>query len=300
MILVFSVLGGLGGAFLNSPALGAIAHYFNARRGFATGLATTAGGIGGIVFPLLLQALIPRIGFAWSTRIMGFILLGVLLPSNLFIRSRFPPKDVSAALRPDPTVFLSLRFTLLCLAIFFIEYGVLIPMTYIVSYAVSSGQEPTSSYSLLALLNAGSTAGRVIPGLVSDKVGRFNVLIISVGFCAVMVLGLWLPAGHSKASLTAFAVLLGFGSGSNVGLVPVCLGQLCDTRDYGRFLSMAMISASFGTLSSIPVGGALLGAGDRIGWISLILFSGVSYVLCLICCVSVRVLAVGWRLKAVF
>jgi MFS family permease len=195
------------------------------------------------------------------------------------------------------TVFLNINFTLLCLAIFFIEYGVLIPMTYIVSYATSHGQDTKASYTLIALLNAGSTAGRIIPGILSDYMGRFNVLILSVGLCAVTVFGLWLPAGDSKPILTAFAVLLGFASGSNVGLVPVCVGQLCDTRDYGRFLSIAMISASFGTLTSIPVGGALLGNG---GWVALILFSSFSYLACLFLCASVRVLSTGWQLRAVF
>ncbi|KAL1893561.1 hypothetical protein Sste5346_006391 [Sporothrix stenoceras] len=182
IMLDFSVLGGLGGALINSPSLGAVAHFFHARRGLATGLSTTAGGIGGVVFPLLLRSLLPRIGFAWATRVVGFIVLGLAVPATLLVRSRLPPRARdTAALWPDFSMFRNAKFALLCLSIFFIEYGVLIPLAYIVSYAASFDQNTETSYVLPALLNAGSTAGRVIPGLLADKMGRFNVLILSVG-----------------------------------------------------------------------------------------------------------------------
>ncbi|KAK0624372.1 major facilitator superfamily domain-containing protein, partial [Immersiella caudata] len=91
IILAFSVLGGLGGALLNTPAYGCIAHYFNRRRGLATGIATTSGGVGGIIFPLILQSVLPNRGFPWSCRILAFIVLGLALPANLFLRTRIPP-----------------------------------------------------------------------------------------------------------------------------------------------------------------------------------------------------------------
>ncbi|KKY35261.1 putative riboflavin transporter mch5 [Diaporthe ampelina] len=263
ILLTYSVMGGLGGALLNSPAYGTIAHFFNVRRGFATGIATTAGGIGGIVFPIMLQKLLPRLGFAWSTRILGFILLVRVLP--------------------DFRVFRDKRFALAATGIFFMEWGLFIPITFIVSYAADHGKNVTNSYTLLSLLNAGSVAGRFLPGLMADRFGRFNVILVTISLCCASVLGLWLPAGTSQAILVAFAVVFGFASGSNLGLVPVCLGQLCDSRDYARYISTANFLASFGTLSSVPIGGALLGDGGRDGWMALILFSGLSYSVALLC-----------------
>ncbi|KAG8163361.1 hypothetical protein KVR01_006658 [Diaporthe batatas] len=263
ILLTYSVMGGLGGALLNSPAYGTIAHFFDVRRGFATGIATTAGGIGGIVFPIMMQKLLPRLGFAWSTRILGFILLASVLP--------------------DFGVFRDKRFALAATGIFFMEWGLFIPITFIVSYAAAHGKDATNSYTLLSLLNAGSVAGRLLPGLMADRVGRFNVIIITITLCCASVLGLWLPAGDSHTIIIAFAVIFGFASGSNLGLVPVCLGQLCDARDYARYISTANFLASFGTLSSVPIGGALLGDGGRDGWLALVLFSGLSYCVALLC-----------------
>lgn len=315
------MLGGLGGALLNSPAYGSIAHFFNARRGLATGIATTAGGVGGVVFPILLRSLLPGVGFPWSCRILAFIMLGLAIPSNLFIRTRLtparsrsiatastptgsvrttPPKKLQSVW-PDFTVFRDPRFALASLGIFFMEWGLFVPLTFIVSFAAAHGQDATQSYLLLSYLNAGSVLGRVLPGFAADRLGRFNVIIVTIALCVVTVLALWLPAGGSQAVLVAYAVLFGFASGSNLGLVPVCLGQLCDHRRYGRLYSTAMMVASFGTLSSVPIGGALLDSGSgESGWRNLILFAGVAYFVALVCYTAARVLAVGWSPRKIF
>lgn len=307
IILTYSVLGGLGGALLNSPAYGAIAHFFNVRRGLATGIATTAGGVGGVVFPILLRALLPGVGFAWSCRILAFIMLGLAVPSNLFIKTRLPPakgpdgRPKVQSVWPDFSVFKDARFAFASVGIFFMEWGLFIPLTYIVSYAAAHGQDATESYLLLSYLNAGSVLGRVLPGFLADRFGRFNVIIVTIAMCVVTVLALWLPAGTSKALLIVYSVLFGFASGSNLGLVPVCLGQLCDHRKYGRLYSTAMMVASFGTLSSVPIGGAILDSGTaEDGWRNVIIFAGVSYFVALACYTVARVLAVGWSPRKMF
>ncbi|KAJ0310202.1 hypothetical protein Brms1b_008854 [Colletotrichum noveboracense] len=302
ILLAYSILGGLGGALLNSPSYGAIAHFFDDRRGFATGVAATAGSIGGIVYPILLQNLFPTLGFAPTARILGFILLGLTIPATLFIRSRLPKKDGPTSIWPDFSVFRNVKFTLSAVGIFFMEWGGLfVPITYIISYAASTQKSTVHSYTILSILNAGSAVGRFLPGLVADKYGRFNVILITIAMCFITVFGLWLPSKGSQPMLLAFVALFGFASGSNLGLVPVCLGQLCDARDYGRYLSTAMMMASFGALSSLPIGGAILQSGkDGQNWNGLIMFSGASYILAFICYASVRVLAVGWKIAARF
>lgn len=301
-------MGGLGGALLNAPAYGTLGHHFDVRRGLATGIATTAGGIGGIIFPIMMQKTLPQLGFAWTTRILAFIQMGLAVPACLWIKSRLPPRretklptggdsrwyHKAASLVPSFRVFNDKRYALAAMGIFFMEWGLFTPLTFIVSYGADHGQTVTSSYILLAYLNAGSVVGRVLPGIVSDYFGRFNVIILTIALCLATTIGLWLPAGSSQPLIIAFTVLFGFASGSNLGLVPVCLGQLCDTREYGRYITTANFVASFGTLTSPPIGGALLGMGGDKGWMAIILYAGLSYSIAFICLLSARVLAVGW------
>jgi MFS family permease len=302
ILLSYSVVGGLGGALLNSPSYASIAHWFDVRRGLATGCAMTAGSIGGIIFPIVLQKLLPTIGFAWTTRILGFIILGLTVPATLFMRSRLPRQNKVTSVWPDLGIFRDLKFTFAAFGIFFMEWGLFVPLTYIVSYAGRYSGDANSSYTLISILNAGSLLGRFLPGLLADKIGRFNVMLLTLGLCILSAFALWLPAGDSQAMIIAFAVVFGFGSGSNLGLTPVCVGQLCDPRDYGRFISTAFMVASFGTLSSLPIAGALLEAGGNgdAGWTALIVFDGLSYVLALACFLAARVMAVGWNVKSVY
>ncbi|KAI1073681.1 MFS general substrate transporter [Whalleya microplaca] len=301
ILLTYSVLGGLGGALLNVPAYGVIAHFFHRRRGLATGIAATAGSIGGIVFPIYLQAVLPKLGFAWSTRIIGFMLLFLSVLANLLVRTRLPPSTRRVSAMPDWSLFRDLKFSLCCAGVWFMEWGIFTPLTYIVSYAAAHGQDATSAYTLLAVLNAGSFFGRSLPGFLADRFGRFNVIVVTNLLCVVTILGFWLPAGSSYALIVVFAVTFGFASGSNLGLYPVCIGQLCDSRDYGRFYSTALMVGSFGTLTSVPIGGALLGVGSgEQGWMALILFSALSYVIAMSCFLGARVLAVSWSVKGVY
>lgn len=240
-------MNGLGGSLLNTPAIASIGHFFLLKRGNATGVAMTAGSLGGIIIPLMLQKLIPTVGFAWATRILGFILVALLALANLLIRSRLPRKKYEAvSALPDLAAFKDPIFSLVALGIFLLEWGLFIPLTYISSYALSHGASTAFGFQILALLNTGSFFGRVLAGWLADISGRFNMLIIMVSLCLIANLALWLPAGDSKPILIVFALFFGFASGSNLSLAPVCVGQLCNTENYGRYFSTCWMAVSFG------------------------------------------------------
>lgn len=88
------------------------------KRGAATGLAAAGGSLGGVIFPLMLQNLFPKIGWAWSTRILSFIIIILCIIANLLIRSRLPPKPGSSVM-PDLKIFKDLAFTYTTLGVFF-------------------------------------------------------------------------------------------------------------------------------------------------------------------------------------
>ena len=68
----------------------------------------------------------------------------------------------------------------------------------------------------------------------------------------------WLPYGsHSENTVYAVVAIFRFGSGGWLSLAPVCAGQLCDTKDYGKFYGTVYSVASFGALITASVGGQL-------------------------------------------
>ncbi len=175
---------------------------------------------------------------------MGFITLFLLIIANVLIRSRLKPRK-GASVLPDFTIFKDVTFALTTSGVFFTEWGLFVPLTYISSYALARGLPMAFSYQLVAILNAGSFFGRWLPNYVADRLGRFNTMIVMVALCLLMTLALWLPAGKSIAMIVIYAVIFGFASGSNISLTPVCVGQLCDTHEYGRYYATCYTIVSF-------------------------------------------------------
>jgi len=92
LMLTQGVLTGLGGGIFFTPSLGLVATYFSKRRAFATGLATSGNAVGGMIYPLIVKELLPKLGFAWTTRVLGFLNLALLSIAIAFMRPRLPPR----------------------------------------------------------------------------------------------------------------------------------------------------------------------------------------------------------------
>lgn len=196
-LLVFAVLG-IGTSFLFTPCFASVGHYFYLRRGTATGIAASGGAMGGVVFPLMLQALIPRIGWIWSTRIIGFMFIFLCVVANLLVRARLPPTKSSP--HPDLRILRNAAFAWTVLAVWLIEWGLFVPLTYITSYALHEGFARDFSYQILPILNVGSVFGRWLPGYYADKIGRYNTALLAVVFTIVIIFAIWLPFGGVKGA----------------------------------------------------------------------------------------------------
>jgi MFS family permease len=147
---------------------------------------------------------------------------------------------------PDFRIFREPVFALTTAGIYLIEWGLFIPVSYISSYALSQGLSVSFSYEILAILNVGSCFGRWLPGYISDYIGRFNGIILTVLGCLLTTACLWLPAGKSVAVIVIYALFFGFFSGSNISLTPVCIGELCKIENYGRYYATAYTIVSVG------------------------------------------------------
>lgn len=292
-ILSFGIVTGLGCSLLFTPSFAAPGHFFMRRRGFATGLAATGGSIGGIVFPLMLESLFPRLGWAWSIRVLAFLALFLCGMANFLIRRRLPPAK-NASAHPDFRIFKSRPFLLTTVGIFLIEFALFIPITYISSYASAHGYSASFSFQILPILNAASAVGRALPGWWGDIIGPFNVNMLMCLLSAVACLAVWLPGGSHTAGLVVFAVLFGFASGSNVSITPVCIGRFCKTQHYGRYYATCYTIVSFACLVGIPIGGSILTSNGGEYW-GLIIFTGGIYVAAFGFLWAARVCSVGWK-----
>jgi MFS family permease len=299
-MLSFGVLGGLSTCCLFTSAVSAIGHWFHRRRGFAMGIACTAGGTGGLAYSLIMLFLAPRIGFGWSIRIIGFICAGLCTIACLFVKSRLPPNKAKGA-KIDIKALRDPPYAIITLAVFLVEFAVFIPYTFLVDQALAAGMSRELSYALVCILNSAAIPGRLLPGYIADKYGRLNTMTITTIICCLLTFLLWLIGSGNHAAIIAYTVLFGFWSGAAISLTPVCIQQVCKTEDIGKRTGTTFTISSFGTLIGIPIAGAILGDGRGRGggYDGLIAFSGGVYVLASVAFVVARGLTGGWKLKTV-
>lgn len=297
-MLCLGVVGGISAALITTAGLAAVSHWFDKRRGLATGVAMIGNSVGGTIIPLILRATFPRYGWTWSIRILGFTILAFLIIGNIFVKGRLTPSRASTAGNKKPGrmsfhLFADLRFTFLTTTVFGIEIVLFGALGILPTYASTQGYPAMTGFYLISVMNGVSCLGRFLPGLLSDYAGRFNTLLLMIALTLLVMLAIWLPFGAtSLPALYLFTALFGFGTGSWMALVPVCIGQLCRAEEFGRYWGTCYFVASLAALVCIPISGELVeiaGPQAMVGFFCAVLF------LSLIAFVLSRWACLGWR-----
>jgi len=236
--------------------MAAVGQYFDKKRGAAMGIAIAGSSVGGVVFPIALGKMLanPNIGFAWGVRIVGFIMLGVLVPCCITIRARLPPRKKNFLLL---SAFKELQYNAIIGAAFLMIIGMFTPMVYLPSYAVAHGMSRLLASYLLAIVNAASFFGRVIPGILADKFGRLNSLLLA-GLSTGILIFCWQKA-TTNASILVVAAVFGFCSGAIISSMSVSLVTVPkDPRNIGTYMGQGMFVIAFAALIGPPINGALI------------------------------------------
>ncbi|EKV04977.1 Major facilitator superfamily domain, general substrate transporter [Penicillium digitatum] len=291
-----SVVSGIGCSLIFTPAMSAPQTWFRQKRGIVGGLTVAGSSLGGVIFPLMVQHLLPQVGFGWTMRICAFMILGLLVIANLTISSNFShaPRPFSVVRYLGP--LRELNFGILCTASFFMYWGLFIPFDYIVVEAIHYGMSSHLAWSLVPILNGASFFGRTVPNYVADRIGRFNVMLVMTTLSAILVLALWIPARGNGALIT-FATLFGITSGAIIGLGPILIVSISPMNELGFRMGTVLAFAAVGTLTSPPIGGAI--AADSGGsYTYTCVFSGVSLILGTIGLAALRVRLSGWGIAA--
>ncbi|KAJ5578090.1 uncharacterized protein N7459_007054 [Penicillium hispanicum] len=211
------------------PTIAAISIWFDRRRGLALGIAVAGSSLGAIFWSMILQYLLDHVGFGWTVRASGFISLGILLPASLLVVER--PKEERDA--PTPInwkgIMTQAPFIVFSVGMMLVLWGMFIPFFYLPSYGEHNGLPASAANDLLAYLNAGSFAGRLLTGLLADRTGRFNTISLASLCCTVLLYCLHVM--ETSSSIIAFSVLYGVASGGLISLQPACVAEITPNKD---------------------------------------------------------------------
>ncbi|KAG2154112.1 MFS general substrate transporter [Suillus clintonianus] len=245
---------GLCCGIMVGPALVVVSHWFNRKRGLAMSLAAIGASIGSTVFPAAAQKLIPLIGFKWTMRVFGFILLTTLGLANLLLKRRLPPVNVRGGLF-NLNVFRNTAYTIFCFAGILSFLGLYTELTYISVSAVTIGVSKGFAFYIIAIANAASTFGRVSSGLLADKIGALNTMAAFTAIAGIMTFA-W-PFAKNESQLIGIAAVYGFSTGGFVALFSVAVVAMGNIEDAGRRVGMFMSIAALGAIAGPPISGAI-------------------------------------------
>lgn len=247
--------GGIGLAYV--PVLAAVQRWFDGRRALASGLAVSGIGVGTLVVAPMAAWSIGMFGWRSSfwflgagvaTCGIGMALLVADAPRELAQTEH----DRNLSLRSMVFTPTFLRLYVACLAS---GLGAFVPFVHLVPYAQGHGMTAGGAAALIALIGAGSTAGRFLLGGLADRVGRDRFLCMTY-ITMALAMGLWALAWDS-AALAAFAVVFGFSYGGWVAVLPSVVADRFGTAKLSGVIGLLYTSVAIGTLVG-PVAAGLL------------------------------------------
>ncbi|KAL4909553.1 hypothetical protein BDW74DRAFT_174755 [Aspergillus multicolor] len=285
-LLAQAVSMGIWMALLVTPPVALVGQYIKVKRGAAIGIVIAGSSLGGIVWPIAINELLKKenIGFGWTMRIIGFIMIPLLCATCILCRPapgqiqasspESPPDEKpSEKRRLDFSLLKKPTMRLLSLAFFFVYFGMFGPIFFITSYAVNIGLSTNLAFYLVSILNGASLFGRILPGMLADTYGRFNCCI-AFTFISGMIAMCWTKA-TSVAGTVVFSAAYGFTSGAILSLQQVCAAQIATPQTIGLAVGTIFAASSFSAMASVPISGEL---SAQYGYLSLSIYSGVSLI----------------------
>lgn len=263
---------GLGMGMLFGPALACTGAYFKRYRPFAMSVCACGGGLGGAVFPIVANNLLPKVGFKWTVRVLAFIDLALFIIIALMVRDRIPravrrQRLANSAVGSnffalnswvDVTVFKDPIFILFTVGSAFCFLCLYPPYSFLQSFAVRIDASESLVKYIVAVLGAMSFLGRFSCFLLAKAVGPLNSMTAAMLLTSITLFS-W-AAVKNERGLIAFAIVYGFLSGVSAAAPPFIVPQL--SHDVSRLgVRFGMVFSLLGTavLLSIPMGGLVLG-----------------------------------------
>lgn len=279
---------GIGNGCLFIPAVATVPTYFSSKRGLATGVAASGSSLGGVIYPVLFHKLEPQVGFAWATRTIAFIMLAMMLIVISILKVRAIPTKPRPML--DLAAFKNKPYAFYAVSSLFGFAGVYVPFFYIQQYATDrAATDSDLSFYTLSLMNGLSIIGRVLPGLVADRIGTLNTLL-ATSLCT-SILGLCWLAIHNTAGILVFSSLYGFFSGTFVSLQAAVIATMCPKYYLlGTWMGMMAFVSGLGLLMGNPVAGQILADGS---WEGVQAYCGASVFIATLAVLGARISKAG-------
>ncbi|KAI1608788.1 major facilitator superfamily domain-containing protein [Exophiala viscosa] len=278
---------GWGSSFLYVGAIPIVPQWLDKRRSFAAAIAAAGSGIGGMCYSLGVQAMIEDIDQSWAFRIIAMITFVMNAGCTLLMRDRNKQIDPNQKAF-DLSLFKHYEFILVVCWALFSTMGYTLVFFSLPDNALKIGLTFKQGAIAGALANLGMAIGRPTVGLLSDRIGRINMVGIATLLCSIYSLCIWTSA-HSYATLIVFALLGGSVCGTYYATVAPVLVEVLGIKHLPAAIVWTIIV--FPTMFAEPIALELRQGGYE-AYLPVQLFTGFMWLGRAICCLLLRAWAV--------
>ena len=247
-ILGFGVLTGMGLGFGYASATPPAIKWFpSSKTGMIAGIVVAGFGLASVYIAPLANFLIGSFGLSQSMLIFGVAFMGVVCFLSSFLVN--PPEGytpegaapkagspVPLAVKVDqnfsPGQMLQTAAFYKLWFMYFVGAGAaLIIIGGVAGMAKKSMGE--MAWVVVALMAVGNAGGRVVAGVISDKIGRTRTLLIMMSFQAIVIFSLLFINESQGGMLVLAATLIGFNYGTNLSLFPSVTKDYFGLKNFG-------------------------------------------------------------------
>jgi len=256
LYLFYGVIG-IGISSVEVVTLSTVVRWFVGKRGMMSGIVKVGTGVGMLIFPLVMSALI--LGYGWRT---AYVALGLLSLIFMISVSQFMRRDpgqkqqladgeINTANLGAAERGLSLheairtrQFWTICTVYLLLLFSAFAILYHIPVHAVGTGISELSAAGILSIIGGVSIAGRFVMGGVGDRLGNKRAIIIC--FIAFIAGFVWLQLAGELWMFYLFAAIYGFGHGGFFALFSPMVAEFFGTRSHGVIFGIVVCSGAIG------------------------------------------------------
>ncbi len=255
--LLFGVLVGFAAGSFFAPVIATTTRWFTRNRSLAVALVSAGLSLGSTVVGPLARWLITSYDWRTAMLVIGDLAWLVIIPAALLVREPPPSADPAATAAAAPTddpgftvaqaltspqlAAIALAFLACCAA----HSG---PIFHMITHAIDHGVSAMAATTVLSVAGLASLGGRIVCGLIADRIGAQRMLLIGLTMQAVAV-SLYVFT-NSLGSFYALAILFGFSYGGVMPLYAILIREYFGARIMGT---------TFGAVSAVSTLGMALG-----------------------------------------
>jgi MFS family permease len=260
--LIFGVVVGSATAAVLVPMMACVTGWFDTHRSLAVSLVSAGMGMAPMTMSPLAAWLITIYDWRTSLQIIAILVAVVMIPIAFLVRR--PPEsdgatasadDVAQSTMSTGQALRSPQFIILMLTNFFCCATHSGPIFHTVSYAVTCGIPMIAAVSIYSLEGLAGMGGRVVFGVLGDRFGAKQILVLGLLVQAFGALAYVLA--YNLATFYAVAALFGFIYAGVMPLYAVIARENFPQRLMGTVIGGTAMAGSLG-MATGPFAGGLI------------------------------------------